>query len=118
MCVGSAELRGDSQTGFLPERFTAASADALSKKNQILSPVKPFKTNLLLKMTPPTHTPTPPHTALIWSIGARPAPHTPPCPTTEAQCIVNTARNPHVHCGYHNVQLHWPRGKKVHNERL
>lgn len=92
MCVGSAELEGDRQTGFLPERSTAGSADALPKKNQIMSPVKPFKTNLLLKIPPP-----------FWSIHARPASCIPSCPTAETQCIVNMARNPHVHCGYHNV---------------
>lgn len=53
MCVGSAELEGDRQTGFLPERSTAGSADTLPKKNQIMSPVKPLKTNLLLKIPPP-----------------------------------------------------------------
>lgn len=51
--MGSTELEGNRQTGVLPERHTAGSADALSKKNQILSPVKSFKTNLLLKIPPP-----------------------------------------------------------------
>lgn len=57
MCVGRAGVGGDGSTGFLSERRAAGSADAPSKKrkkkNQLMSPVKPFKTNLLLEMTPP-----------------------------------------------------------------